>query len=142
MRKSIATLVLGTASVLTFSVGLAAAECPGTSGRWPKAADIPAAFPTSEAGDSLRRDDIRWAQAELRYRGFYKGSLDGVVGPEMKLALRQFQKDNRLAQTAGLDAQTWEALTGDVETATGSSQQPDAGGRGPLTTFPDSHLGR
>jgi peptidoglycan hydrolase-like protein with peptidoglycan-binding domain len=63
-------------------------------------------------GDALRRDDIRWAQVELRYRGLYQGSLDGVVGPDTKRALSQFQKINGLGRTASLDAQTWEALTG------------------------------
>jgi peptidoglycan hydrolase-like protein with peptidoglycan-binding domain len=63
-------------------------------------------------GDALRRDDIRWAQVELRYRGLYQGSLDGIVGPETKRALRQFQKINGLGPSESLDGQTWEALTG------------------------------
>jgi peptidoglycan hydrolase-like protein with peptidoglycan-binding domain len=63
------------------------------------------------ASDALRRDDIRWAQLELRGRGLYKGSLDGILGPETKRALSQFQKINGLEATVSLDAQTWEALT-------------------------------
>jgi N-acetylmuramoyl-L-alanine amidase len=76
---------------------------------------MPAAVEISQdalAGDPLRTNDIRWAQVELRYRGLYKGSLDGIVGPETKRALSQFQKMNGLGPTASLDAQTWEALTG------------------------------
>jgi peptidoglycan hydrolase-like protein with peptidoglycan-binding domain len=76
---------------------------------------MPAAVEISQdalAGDPLRTNDVRWAQAELRYRGLYQGSLDGIVGPETKHALSQFQKMNGLGPTASLDAQTWEALTG------------------------------
>jgi peptidoglycan hydrolase-like protein with peptidoglycan-binding domain len=63
-------------------------------------------------GDALRTADIRWAQVELRYRGLYQGSLDGIVGPETKQALGQFQKINGLDQTASLDAHTFVVLTG------------------------------
>ena len=79
------------------------------------AASMPAAVETSRdalTGDALRRDDIRWAQVELRYRGLYQGSLDGIVGPETKRALSEFQKINGLGPSESLDAQTWEALTG------------------------------
>ena len=75
--------------------------------------------------NSFRKDDIRWAQVELRFRGLYKGSLDGVLGPKTKLALVQFQRDNGLNRTASLDAQTWEALTGSSGIAQGSSMPPE-----------------
>ena len=79
---------------------------------------------SSLTGDSLRKDDIRWAQVELRDRGFYKGSLDGILGPEMKRALGQFQKNNGLGRTASLDEQTWEELTADPGIVQGSSMPP------------------
>jgi peptidoglycan hydrolase-like protein with peptidoglycan-binding domain len=85
------------------------------AGNTATAASMPAVVETSRdvlTGYALRRDDIRWAQVELRYRGLYQGSLDGVVGPETKRALSQFQKINGLGRTASLDTQTWEALTG------------------------------
>jgi peptidoglycan hydrolase-like protein with peptidoglycan-binding domain len=68
--------------------------------------------PDALAGDPLRTSDIRWAQVELRDRNLYRGSLDGIVGPETQRALGQFQKIKGLDATASLDAQTWEALTG------------------------------
>jgi peptidoglycan hydrolase-like protein with peptidoglycan-binding domain len=63
-------------------------------------------------GDPLRRNDIRWAQVELRYRGLYQGSLNGIVNPKTKRALSEFQKINGLSPSGSIDAQTWEALTG------------------------------
>jgi peptidoglycan hydrolase-like protein with peptidoglycan-binding domain len=63
---------------------------------------------------NLSKDDIRWAQVELRMRGIYNGSLDGVVGPETKEALLQFQQSNRLERTARLDQETADALIGDT----------------------------
>ena len=85
------------------------------AGNTATAASTPAVVETSRdalTGDALRKNDVRWAQVELRYRGLYQGSLDGIVGPETKRALRQFQKINGLSPSESLDAQTWEALTG------------------------------
>ena len=118
MRTPIRKLLLGTASVL--ALGMAGGILSSVldvidTGNTATAASTPAVVETSRealTGDALRKNDIRWAQVELRYRGLYQGSLDGVVGPETKRALSQFQKMNGLAPTASLDAQTWEALTG------------------------------
>ena len=118
MRTLIQKLLLGTASVLALGIAgsVVSSVLDGAdAGNTATAASMPAVVETSRdalTGDALRRDDIRWAQVELRYRGIYQGSLDGIVGPETKRALRQFQKMNGLGSTASLDAQTWEALTG------------------------------
>src|SRR5271170_1565404 len=114
MRK----LILGTASVLALGIGGAALDftadadgvsnavgnmpsAPGTSHHW-----LNAANPS--------KDDIRWAQVELYMIGLYRGSLDGVIGPETKQALLRFQKNNDLARTATLDQQTADALIGNA----------------------------
>jgi peptidoglycan hydrolase-like protein with peptidoglycan-binding domain len=118
MRTLIRKLLLGTASV--FALGMAGSIVSSVldvadAGNSSTAASMPAVVETSRdalTGDPLRTTDIRWAQAELRYRGLYQGSLDGVVGPETQRALSQFQKINGLGRTATLDAQTWGALTG------------------------------
>jgi peptidoglycan hydrolase-like protein with peptidoglycan-binding domain len=109
--------------------------------------NMPATSGVSEnlgTGDSFRKDDIRWAQVELRYAGLYKGSLDGILGPQTKWALTQFQQNNGLAQTASLDAQTWEALTSSPGIAQGSSSMPsDVDRSGSMTnSSPASDLGR
>jgi peptidoglycan hydrolase-like protein with peptidoglycan-binding domain len=75
---------------------------------------VPAPVRTSNSaltGDALRKDDIRRAQLELRNRGLYRGSLDGILGPETRHAVSQFQTINGLTRTASLDVLTWEALT-------------------------------
>ena len=125
MRTPIRKLLLGTASVL--ALGMAGSFVSNVldvadAGNIAIAASIPAVVETSRdalTGDVLRRDDIRWAQVELRYRGLYQGSLDGIVGPETKRALSEFRKinglspsgSNGLSTSGSLDAQTWEALT-------------------------------
>jgi peptidoglycan hydrolase-like protein with peptidoglycan-binding domain len=131
MRKFIRKCVLGIASVLALSIAGTAldyAADPGNPVADPAnvitAGSTPVVSQTSKSGwggDFIRKDDIRWAQLELRYRGLYKGSLDGVLGPETRQALAQFQKNNGLDQTASLDAQTWETLTGNPDIGQGSS---------------------
>src|SRR5579863_2621237 len=69
---------------------------------------------------NLSKDDIRWAQVRLYVIGFYGGSLDGVVGPETKRAILEFQKSNSLERTGRLDQQTADALTGDTVVGQGS----------------------
>jgi peptidoglycan hydrolase-like protein with peptidoglycan-binding domain len=129
MRKLIRSLLLGAASVLALGIGGAALNYAADAGNPVDAATMPPAAQTSDSsltGDAFRKDDIRWAQVELRGQGLYKGSLDGILGPETKQALCQFQKNTGLGWTASLDAQTWEALTADPGIGQGSSMQPAA----------------
>jgi len=102
---------------------------------------MPPAFETSHtwgiAANKLWKDDIRWAQLELRNRGLYDGSLDGIVGPETKRALDQFQRDNGLKRTAVLDPQTLDALLGNPGIGQGPSTPPHAE-RGKSMTNPSS----
>jgi peptidoglycan hydrolase-like protein with peptidoglycan-binding domain len=113
MRTLIRKFLLGTGSVLALgmagSVVSSLLDVPD-AGNAATAASIPAVVETSRdalTGDALRRNDVRWAQVELRYRGLYQGSLDGIVGPETKRALSQFQKINGLGPSESLDGQTW-----------------------------------
>jgi Putative peptidoglycan binding domain len=119
VRTLVRKFLLGTASVLALGImGQAASNAlnyVANAGNAASAVSQPADVRTSLdalAGDPLRTNDIRWAQVQLRDRNLYRGSLDGIVGPETKRALGQFQKMKGLDATASLDAQTWEALTG------------------------------
>jgi Putative peptidoglycan binding domain len=47
-----------------------------------------------------------------------------MLGPETKRALGQFQKNNGPGRTASLDAQTWEALTGNHDIGVEYSMPP------------------
>jgi len=118
MRTLIRKVLRGAAAVLALSVAGSIAsgvlDYAADVGNTATAASMPAAVETSRdalTGDPLRRDDIRWAQVELRYRGLYQGSVDGVLGPETRHALSQFQQIDGLGRTVSLDARTWEALT-------------------------------
>ena len=134
MRK----LILGTVSVLALGIAGAALDY---------VADADEAVPSAEGNmpstpgtsthwintTNLSKDDIRWAQVELRNLGLYNDSLDGVMGSETKQALAAFQKANGLEQTATLDQQTADALIGDTGIGQGSSVPPKAPGARPMT---------
>jgi Putative peptidoglycan binding domain len=125
--RLIRKFLLGTASVLALGVAgnIASSALNGVAdaGNAAPAVSMPAAVESSQdalAGDPLRTNDIRWAQVELRLRGLYQGSLDGILGPETQRALGQFQQIKGLGPTASLDAQTWQALTGNPPIVEGS----------------------
>lgn len=147
MRKSIRKSILSTALVLAVSIGGAAlgyAAEPGNTAVADASAPAVSLISASWRGDDfIRKDNIRWAQAELRYRGLYQGSLDGVLGPETKRALARFQTKRGLDQTASLDAPTWEALTGTPDIGQGSSVAPDSDRAGTMTNSSTaSHWGK
>ena len=128
MRK----LILATASVFAFGIGGAAVDHAANAGNTvPNAGrNMPPAPGTSQhlqTAANLSKDDFRQAQLELRNMGLYNGSLDGVVGPETKRGLEQFQKNNGLDRTATLDGQTMVALFGNIGTSQGSSVPPNTG---------------
>jgi peptidoglycan hydrolase-like protein with peptidoglycan-binding domain len=136
MRK----LILATASVLALGIGGAAVDDAVNAGNsipnseW----NMPPAPGTSQhlqtAANLSKKDDSRQAQLELRNMGLYNGSLDGVVGPETKRALEQFQKNNGLDRTARLDQQTMVALFGNIGISQGSSMPPTTNqGAGSIT---------
>jgi peptidoglycan hydrolase-like protein with peptidoglycan-binding domain len=137
MTNLIRKPIVSTAFLLALAVGgaqvdhAAAAAYPANKGNMPHAFDVSR---TAGKSANLSKDDVRWGQAELRYRGLYKGSLDGVVGPQTRRALAQFQKDKGLSQTATLDPQTMQALTGGSGIDQGSSSSPSTKGDASMTT--------
>jgi len=134
MRK----LILGTVSVLALGIGGAALEygadaddaVPSAEGNMPSQ---PGASQHWINATNLSKDDVRWAQVELRNLGLYNDSLDGVAGPETKRALVEFQKTNGLKQTATLDQQTADTLIGNAGIGQGSSVPPKAAGARSMT---------
>ena len=134
MRK----LILGTVSVLALGIGAevlgyvadADEAVPSAEGVMPL---MPGMSPHWINTTNLSKDDVRWAQVELRNLGLYNDSLDGLIGPEMKRGLAEFQKANGLKQTAMLDQQTADALIGNTRIGQGSSVPPKAPGARPMT---------
>jgi peptidoglycan hydrolase-like protein with peptidoglycan-binding domain len=128
-------LMLGTASVLALGIGGAALDFSADADDVSNAAgNMPSAGTSQHWLNAANpsKDDIRWAQVKLLMIGLYNGSLDGVVGPETKQALLEFQKSNGLERTATLDQQTADALIGNTGMGEGSST-PKGAGTGPLT---------
>lgn len=121
--------ILGTVSVLALGIAGTALDYSADADATTPSAGLSAARPSKHwlNAANLSKDDIRWAQLELRNMGLYNGSLDGVVGPETKHALAEFQKSNGLEPTAKLDQQTADALLDDSGVGQGSSVPPKTG---------------
>src|SRR5215475_13423390 len=100
-------LALGTASVLALGIGGVALDFVANADDYADGASVSSHHWINAA--NLSKDDIRWAQVELRTIGIYNGSLDGVAGSETKRALLEFQEDNGLERTAKLDQRTADA---------------------------------
>ena len=124
-------LILGTASVLALGIGGAALDFSADADDVANEQLEPSHHWLNAANPS--KDDIRWAQVELRMIGLYDGSLDGIAGPETRRALLRFQQSNGLERTARLDQQTADALTGDIDAGQGSSMPPRRAGAGSMT---------
>jgi peptidoglycan hydrolase-like protein with peptidoglycan-binding domain len=90
---------------------------------------------TSQNGWSHSRSDVRQIQQRLSADGLYRGPIDGIDGPQMRQALRQYQKNNGLPVTGRLDSQTTASLTGGngpgigstTPATNGSDMNPPAG---------------
>jgi hypothetical protein len=49
-------------------------------------------------------------QSALQEQGYYNGEVDGLIGPNTRAALSNFQRDNGLPVTAAIDGPTLQAL--------------------------------
>lgn len=59
---------------------------------------------------TLAAEDVRNAQTRLDQLGFDPGPIDGIMGPQTRAAIRDFQRDQGLAVTGRLDSRTRAAL--------------------------------
>lgn len=71
----------------------------------------------------LNRDDIIMVQQRLADRGYYRGSVDGIYGPQTAHAVRAFQEDNGLTASGRLTSATLDEL----DLATVQEIEPAAG---------------
>src|SRR6516225_3160649 len=123
--------ILGTASIL--ALGLAGPALDFAADADDGANAAPGSSQHCLDAASLSKDDIRWAQVELHTIGLYNGSLDGIIGPETKRALLEFQRSNDLERTATLDQNTADTLIGAPGVGQGSSMPPKGTGAGSMT---------
>ena len=122
--------------MLALGIAGAALDYSADAGNAEDVGSTPSTFeasPTSATAAMLWKDDIRWAQVELRNRGLYNGSLDGIIGPQTKRGLDQFQRYNGLKRTAALDPKTFDALIGSAGTGYGSSRSRGNGHTNSMT---------
>jgi peptidoglycan hydrolase-like protein with peptidoglycan-binding domain len=108
--------LLAISSILVLALGgpaLAQNAEPGT------------AAPSSSAGMAMSAAQVKQAQNALKQQGLYDGEIDGILGPQTKTALTQFQKKEGLQQSAELDPQTYSRLMS-MAGQSGSSMKPGA----------------
>ena len=82
------------------------------------------AFAAGEISESLKTEvEPKELQTALSEAGFYKGSIDGVLGPKTKEAIRKFQEANDLTADGVCGLKTWEKLKAFSEEAAGIDAQ-------------------
>ena len=86
-----------------------AAPAPATSGG--SMGQAPKANTTHAATHATSSAKVKEAQQALQEAGLYKGKVDGKFGPQTKAAVKEFQKENGLKQTAHLDSATMKKLS-------------------------------
>jgi peptidoglycan hydrolase-like protein with peptidoglycan-binding domain len=84
---------------------------PGAGGLTPPRrsdATAPAAGGSAPARDAQaqRPPFVREAQRALRDLGYHPGPIDGMFGPQMRMALEKYQLAEKLPVTRQLDAET------------------------------------
>jgi peptidoglycan hydrolase-like protein with peptidoglycan-binding domain len=125
-------LILATASVLALGIGGASlSHAADTGNATPNTgSNVPAMSGTSQWSHTAAtpsKDELRQAQQQLRDQGLYNGRIDGILGPQTKQALDQFQKKNGLNQTATLDQPTIDKLLGNANVGQGPSMPRHSG---------------
>lgn len=64
----------------------------------------------STSSQSMDQSTIRNVQEQLQQQGYEVGQIDGVMGPNTRKALSQFQRDNNMPPSGRLDQPTMAAL--------------------------------
>ncbi len=72
---------------------------------------------TMGSGEMVSADKVKRAQQALKDQGFYKGQVDGVVGPQTRAAIARYQGNHHLTQNSMLDDQTLRSLDSRVSSS-------------------------
>jgi hypothetical protein len=104
-------LFLTTASVIAVGFGLTLAGTTQANA-WQHHAAM------HSGGTHMSRAEISDVQQKLQADNLYSGKIDGMLGPQTRRALADYQKQNGLRVTANLDRQTRDSLLGTMGTAT------------------------
>jgi peptidoglycan hydrolase-like protein with peptidoglycan-binding domain len=104
-------LILTTASVIALGAGLTLAGT-ASANTWGHHAAM------HSRTIHMSRAEIQDVQQKLQADNLYHGKIDGMLGPETRRAVTEYQKQNGLRVTANLDRQTRDSLLGTMGTAT------------------------
>jgi peptidoglycan hydrolase-like protein with peptidoglycan-binding domain len=77
---------------------------------------------------NLSKDEIQQVQQALDQKGFKSGQPDGVLGPETKNAIKEFQQKQGWNATGELDNQTLSALGVSTNGQNAAGQRPSTTG--------------
>lgn len=66
--------------------------------------------PETDSWEITSSDKSKQIQIALKNSGFYKGEIDGKIGPRTKTAIRAFQKAKNLNLDGVVGSKTWEEL--------------------------------
>jgi peptidoglycan hydrolase-like protein with peptidoglycan-binding domain len=83
----------------------------------------------SQDVSSFDQQQIMQLQQALQERGVEPGSIDGIMGPQTRQALAQFQRENNLQPTGALNERTAEKLGLEFSRTGHSSQSGEAMGQ-------------
>jgi len=88
---------------------------------------VAAAGIANAAGSGASTTDVDRAQKELKTLGFYKGSVDGVIGPQTRQAIAEYQRRNGLSVTSKLDQDTMQRLSSVTNSGSSGTTGSSAG---------------
>ncbi|MGH7834144.1 MAG: peptidoglycan-binding domain-containing protein [Candidatus Binatia bacterium] len=77
------------------------------------------------SGERWSKEDAKKAQEALKNKGHDPGSIDGIIGPQTRQAIRAFQSVSGLKETGRLDLETAKKLG--VEKTSGISSKGSTG---------------
>ena len=89
--------------------------------------------PQSQSGSdsielsAVQGEQARQLQQKLKEKGLYNGRIDGILGPQTKKALQQFQQKQGIQGNGSLDQQTAEALGlnfDEIQRVRGTEEKP------------------
>lgn len=81
----------------------------------------------NQSMEPASQSQIMQAQQQLKSEGLYRGSVDGIMGPETQTALSRFQREQGLPETSQLDQQTLGRLSGGGSTTGATGARPMTG---------------
>lgn len=86
----------------------ATAAGKATANAMEKTADAVSDFFTGD--DDVDREKVKATQRALKSKGYYGGTVDGIIGPKTRNGLREYQVDADLTVTGQLDDTTAKKL--------------------------------